>query len=87
MYIGKKVVVVLPAYNAEKYIAEREAKRMKGIDIFQHRLFNKNDIGSFAFAGIRKIDNQNLVLLKSAKEILIHPIEENIISKLKKFVY
>lgn len=69
---------------AEKYIAEREAKRLKGIDIFQHRLFNKDDVGAFEFAGIRTIDSQNLVLLKSAKEIIVYPVDEKTVARIKK---
>lgn len=69
---------------AEKYIAERESKRLEGMDIFQHRLFNKTDDGVFEFAGVRTVNSQNLALLKSGAEIVVYPVEKKSTSKLRK---
>lgn len=69
---------------AEKYIAEREVKRLKGMDIFQHRLFDGKETRVFEYAGIRTVNNQNLLLLKFAEEVIVHPIERAMVQKLKK---
>ena len=61
---------------AEKYIAERTAKRSQGIDIPPHVLADpRTHDGPLAFAGVREIDGNRLALLKCQDVILVLPID------------
>lgn len=48
---------------AGRYIAEREEKRQKGIDIPKHDLYDGR-AGVIFFAGLRTVDGQPLALLR-----------------------
>jgi len=61
---------------AQRYIAERNEKHRKGLDVLPHKLYTAADIGKFTHAGIRKVDNQFLALLQSARETLVMPVDE-----------
>jgi hypothetical protein len=73
-----------PSPQAAKYIAEREEKRARGLDILKHRAYNANDAGIMSFAGIREIDGQDLALLKSGNEILVMPMDAAASRRLKR---
>ncbi len=68
---------------AEKYIAERELKRQKIVDIPRHRRCNKNDLGIVHFAGTRQVDGELLVLLKRDDFIIVLPANKNEAQKIK----
>lgn len=58
----------------DKYIAEREGKRLICYDIPNHCRYNgKND--TLAFAGVRNVDGQSLALLKGEDSIMVLPID------------
>jgi hypothetical protein len=59
---------------AEKYIAEREAKRQTGMDIPKHRPFEAGDI-PLSYGGTREVEGQKLALLKRGDEIMVLPID------------
>ena len=59
---------------AEKYIAEREAKRVAGMDIPKHRPFEAGDV-PLSYAGPREVEGQKMALLKRGDEILVLPID------------
>lgn len=59
---------------ADKYIAEREAKRQKGMDIPKHRPFEAGEV-SLSYAGTREIEGTKLALLKRGDEIMVLPID------------
>jgi hypothetical protein len=59
---------------ADKYIAEREAKRLKGFDIPKHCRYNGED-GAFSYAGSRNIDGHPLALLKRGDDVLVLPVD------------
>jgi hypothetical protein len=59
---------------AEKYIAEREEKRVAGIDIPKHIRYPIAANGKANFAGIRHVDGQPLALLKRGNEIIVVPL-------------
>lgn len=48
---------------AHRYIAEREEKRLHGIDIPKHALYNEC-AGVILYAGLRRVEGQTLALLK-----------------------
>jgi hypothetical protein len=60
---------------AEKYIAEREAKRAKGIAIPRHIAYTSSNEGPVVFAGLREIDGQSLALLKRNEDIMVLAID------------
>jgi len=63
--------------DADVYITERNTKRQKGFDVLNHRRYNKEtDAGAYAYSGIRQIEGAKLMLLKSASEILVMPVDE-----------
>ena len=59
---------------ADKYIAEREDKRLLLYDIPKHTRYHSPD-GSSVFAGLRHIDGQSLALLKDSDQIMVLPID------------
>ncbi|MBS50755.1 MAG: TraI/MobA(P) family conjugative relaxase [Sphingobium sp.] len=59
---------------AEKYIAEREAKRQAGMDIPKHRPFETDDV-PLSYVGTRVVEGQSLALLKRGDEIMVLPID------------
>lgn len=59
---------------ADKYIAEREAKRQKGMDIPKHRPFEAG-ADSLVYEGTREIEGTKLALLKRGDEIMVLPID------------
>ena len=60
---------------ADKYIAEREAKRLKGFDIPKHSRYTAGD-GALTFQGTRTIEGQALALLKRGDEVMVMPIDQ-----------
>jgi hypothetical protein len=60
----------------DKYIAEREEKRLTIFDIPKHRRYNENDSGAAIYAGSRQIDGHSLALLKRGEEVMVLPIDE-----------
>lgn len=69
---------------ADRYIAERESKRKQGLDVPKHRRYTDRDDGKAAFAGIRQIGEQALALLRSNDEILVLPVEQADVQRLKR---
>ena len=77
--------------HADAYITEREEKRIKGIDIPQHRHYRQGDEGQAAYAGTRQVGGQSLALLKKAgepgkqgDEIIVMPIDEATASRISR---
>ncbi|MBN8462313.1 MAG: relaxase/mobilization nuclease domain-containing protein [Dechloromonas sp.] len=62
---------------ADKYIAEREGKRSKGVDIPKHSLYN-GGAGVISFAGLRHVEGQALALLRrgDADAVMVLPIDQ-----------
>ena len=69
---------------AEKYIAERESKRLDGFDIPIHSRYTQERHGAATFAGIRKVEGQSLALLKSGETVMVLPIDEPTAQRLKR---
>ena len=60
---------------ADKYIAEREAKRSQGFDISKHIPYNSIS-GELAFAGVRNLEGHILVLLKQGTDtVMVAPVD------------
>ncbi len=60
---------------ADKYIAEREAKRSQGFDISKHIPYNSSS-GELAFAGVRNVEGHTLVLLKQGTDtVMVAPVD------------
>ena len=60
---------------ADKYIAEREAKRLKGFDIPKHSRYTAGE-GALTFQGTRNVEGQPLALLKRGEEVMVMPIDQ-----------
>ncbi|CAG0988789.1 Protein TraI [Anaerolineae bacterium] len=71
---------------ADKYIAEREDKRLKGFDIPNHYRYNDGKGGALKFAGTRNIEGQPLALLKREEDsaIMVMPIDQATARRLKR---
>jgi hypothetical protein len=50
---------------AQAYIAERNSKRDRVTDIQPRRLWQTSDAGELEFAGLRAVENQNLLRISS----------------------
>lgn len=68
----------------DKYIAERNHKRVKGIDIQKHRRFAPTDAGTLTFAGIRHVEGHTLALLRQENEVLVQPVDDATAGRLKR---
>ncbi|HDS7253961.1 TPA: relaxase/mobilization nuclease domain-containing protein [Escherichia coli] len=62
--------------GAQKYVAEREEKRLKGFDIPKHRRYNSTDKGQYKYVGQRKSGDETLALLKRDDEIVVMPVSD-----------
>jgi hypothetical protein len=70
---------------ADKYIAERENKRLIIGDITKHTRYNHFDSGDAVFVGIREVDKHFLALLRNDKdEVMVLPIDESTSRRLKR---
>ncbi len=69
---------------ADKYIAEREEKRLKIFDIKKHSRYNHYNDGIVSFAGIRQVDGQALALLGHDDEVMVLPIDDATARRLKR---
>lgn len=65
-----------PQQAADHYIAEREDKRSRGIDILPHRQYRPSDEGVVTYNGTRQVEGHTLALLKREKEIIVMPVDE-----------
>jgi len=69
---------------ADQYIEEREQKRLKILDIMEHRRYTITDVGVLAFAGVRRVAGESLALLKRNEIILVMPIDEKTANRLSR---
>lgn len=69
----------------DKYIAERELKRVRMFDIMKHRRYNEDDAGMVKFAGLRQVDGKSLVLLKRNDEVIVLAIDVATARRMKRF--
>ena len=67
---------------AEQYIAEREEKRQRGINVPKHEKY-RDEEGTFEFAGIRNVSGQALALLKSDDTVFVRPVDQDTAESLK----
>jgi hypothetical protein len=71
---------------AEQYIAEREEKRQRGLDVPKHEKYPGGEEGTFEFAGIRNVGGQALALLKNEESdtVFVRPVDQDTAEKLKR---
>jgi hypothetical protein len=60
---------------ADRYIAEREQKRVDGFDILKHVQYTTLDAGVAAYAGTRRIDGQVLALLRRGNQVKVLEVD------------
>jgi hypothetical protein len=74
-----------PAHAAaEQFIAEREAKRLRGLDVAKHTRYSAGDAGVASYAGTRRSEGHFLALLKRAEVVTVMPIDETTARRLKR---
>ncbi|WP_426107450.1 TraI/MobA(P) family conjugative relaxase [Massilia sp. TSP1-1-2] len=69
---------------ADKYVAEREQKRIILFDIPKHIRYNFTNDVTVLFGGLRRIDGQALALLKQGEEVIVLPIDDATARRLKR---
>ncbi|MDD4616394.1 MAG: relaxase/mobilization nuclease domain-containing protein [Alphaproteobacteria bacterium] len=67
-----------------KYIAERNQKRLEIFDIPKHLPFRGEDSGTASFAGIRRIDGVTMAVLKRGENNFVLPVDAPTEARLKK---
>ena len=67
----------------DKYIAEREGKRLKGFDIPKHSRYTDGD-GALSFAGMRNVEGQDLALVRRGDDVMVMPIDQATARRLKR---
>jgi hypothetical protein len=67
-----------------KYIAERNHKRLEMFDIPKHLPFRSEDSGTASFAGIRRIDGVAMAVLKRGDNNFVLPVDAPTEARLKK---
>lgn len=72
---------------ADKYIAEREQKRLTGFDIPEHSRYNQN-ASVLLYAGVRNIEGQSLALLRrdDSESIMVLPVDQATARRLSRIV-
>ncbi|MDX8129579.1 TraI/MobA(P) family conjugative relaxase [Methylomonas sp. OY6] len=70
--------------EADKYIAEREEKRLRGINVPMHRRYSEGDAGTLSFAGLRRVDGTALLLLKRDDVVCVLPVDEPMAARLQR---
>jgi hypothetical protein len=60
---------------SSRYIAEREQKRVNGFDIPKHARYTSFDAGTAWYAGIRRVDDQALALLKRGEQVMVLEVD------------
>nr|WP_322075505.1 TraI/MobA(P) family conjugative relaxase [Burkholderia cenocepacia] len=78
---GVTPTVVAPA---DKYIAERESKRIKGFDIPKHRRYNEADAGAVKFAGLRQVEGDTLALLRRDDDVIVMAVDATTARRMKR---
>lgn len=68
----------------EKYVAERESKRVQGFDIPKHSRYNGEHIPEAIFGGIRVVDGQHLALVRNAAKTAVVPVDEKTAHRLSR---
>jgi hypothetical protein len=61
---------------ADRYIAEREQKRVNGFDIPKHAHYTAHNAGPAAYAGTRRIDGHPLALLRQGAQVMVLEVDE-----------
>ena len=61
---------------ADRYITEREQKRVNGFDIPKHARYTSLNAGAAAYAGTRWIDGHALALLRQGDAVMVLEIDE-----------
>jgi Relaxase/Mobilisation nuclease domain/Large polyvalent protein-associated domain 7 len=69
---------------ADKFIAEREAKRLSGLDIPKHRPYSESEEGPATYAGTRRSGGHFVALLRRGDEVRVMPIDEPTASRMKR---
>ena len=67
-----------------KYIAEREQKRLNGFDIPKHARYTPFDAGTASYAGIRRVDDQALALLRQGERVMVLEVDDATAQRLKR---
>lgn len=67
-----------------KYVAEREQKRVNGFDIPKHARYTHFDAGTASYAGIRRVDNQALALLRRGELVMVLEVDDAAAQRLKR---
>lgn len=75
---------LIVSVEADKYIAEREEKRLRGINVPMHRRYTEGDAGTLSFAGLRRVDGSAIVLLKRDDVVCVLPVDEKMAARLKR---
>lgn len=66
---------------AQRYIAERESKRGRGLDVRPHRAYVPGP-GPLSFAGLRHVDGCDLALVQRAEAIEVIPVDSGSVRRL-----
>jgi len=69
---------------ANQFIAEREAKRLRGLDVAKHMRYSAGEAGAASYAGTRRSEGQFLALLKRGDAVTVMPIDEATARRLKR---
>lgn len=70
--------------QVEKYVTEREAKRLKGFDIPEHRRYDFDQGGAFTYQGTRQVEGQKLALMKKGETVHVLPVDEKTANRLRR---
>jgi hypothetical protein len=79
--LRKTLMTVSIPDAAALYIAERNDKRNKGIDLLPHRQYRDDDAGKHSYAGMRQVEGKTLMLLQTPSEMLVLPIDDKTINR------
>jgi hypothetical protein len=69
---------------ADRYISEREQKRVNGFDIPKHARYTSHNAGTATYAGTRRVEGQGLALLRQGDQVMVLEVDDATVRRLKR---
>jgi hypothetical protein len=69
---------------ADRYISEREQKRVNGFDIPKHARYTSHNAGTATYAGTRRVDGQGLALLSQGNQVMVLEVDDATVRRLRR---
>jgi hypothetical protein len=69
---------------ADRYISEREQKRVNGFDIPKHARYTSLNAGTATYVGMRRVEGQGLALLSQGDQVMVLEVDDATVRRLRR---